>query len=78
MNDEPPVKVANVASALEADLIVARLEEAGIRALARGNDTVGIFGAGFAGPSSRGVDILVRADQAEAAREVLAGEGGEG
>ena len=64
-------RVARFASALEADMAVARLDSAGIVAVARGNDIVGLFGPGFGGSTSRGVDVLVPADAAPAAREVL-------
>jgi len=65
------VKVANYASALEADFAAERLRSAGVHATTRGNDIVGIFGPGFAGPTARGVDVLVTSDAVAAAREVL-------
>ena len=66
------VAVADLASAYEADIAVARLESAGILAIARGNDIVGLFGPGFSGASARGVQVLVPSDALDAAREILA------
>jgi hypothetical protein len=66
------VPVADLASAYEADIAVARLESAGILAIARGNDIVGLFGPGFSGASARGVQVLVPSDAIDAAREILA------
>ncbi|HKO15233.1 MAG TPA: DUF2007 domain-containing protein [Gemmatimonadaceae bacterium] len=65
------VQVATYASAIEAEIAVARLEASGIPARARGNDIVGIFGPGFQGSSARGVSVLVLAESAEAAKEIL-------
>ncbi len=74
------VSVASFGSGLEADLAVQRLEAEGIVAIARGNDTVGIFGPGFQGRTAQGVDVLVPSDAVSAARAVLDGtfEGDEG
>lgn len=66
------VKLVNVASELEAELLVERLKSAGVMAASRGNDIVGLFGPGFQGRTARGVDVLVASEQAEAARELLA------
>jgi len=71
MEDSTLVKVANLASMLEADLAVSLLQSAGIFAIARGNDSIAVWGPGYIGGWSRGVDVLVRADQAQEAREVL-------
>lgn len=68
------VAVADLASAYEADIAVARLESAGILAIARGNDIVGLFGPGFGGASARGVQVLVPSDAVDAAREILAAD----
>ena len=65
------VPVATFAAAFDADLAVARLESAGILAVARGNDITGIFGPGFGGATARGVDVLVVSDALDAAREIL-------
>jgi len=66
------IPVADFSSTFEADIAVARLEAAGILAVSRGNDIVGLFGPGFAGSSARGVRVLVPSDAADAAREILA------
>ncbi len=64
-------KVANFGSGLEADLAVEQLRGQGIPAHARGNDIVGIFGAGFQGTTARGVDVLVPSTALDKARTVL-------
>ncbi len=66
------VKLVNLGMAFEADMLVERLEAAGITATARGNDIVGIFGPGFQGTTARGVDVMVPTDELAAAREILA------
>jgi hypothetical protein len=43
----------------------------GIPARAHGNDFVGLFGPNFQGPTARGVDVLVPADAADEARDIL-------
>jgi len=69
------VAIANYRAGYEADLAIAILEASGIPALRRGNDIVGLFGPGFEGPTSRGVDVLVPAEAVDDARDVLsAGE----
>ena len=65
------VTVATYAGGLEADLAVARLEAAGIIAVRRDNDTVGIFGPGVQGPSARGVAVLVPSNELDDARRLL-------
>jgi hypothetical protein len=65
------ISVATYAAGVEADFAVARLEAAGIVAVARGNDITGIFGPGFGGATARGVDVLVPTDAVAAAREIL-------
>ncbi len=65
------VTIARYVAGYEADLAVARLDAAGIDAIRRGNDTVGVFGPGFEGPTARGVDVLVPSIVVAAAREVL-------
>lgn len=65
------VPVATYAAGVEADLAVARLETEGILAIARANDITGIFGPGFGGATSRGVDVLVPSDAVDAARALL-------
>jgi hypothetical protein len=64
-------KIANFASALEADIAAEELRGQGIPAQTRGNDIVGIFGAGFQGATARGVDLLVPSSQVTQAKELL-------
>ena len=66
------VRLANLGSGLEADILRERLRAAGIHAETRGNDIVGIFGPGFQGTTARGVDVLVLLEDLSAARELLA------
>jgi len=63
--------LATYASGFEADLAMAQLESAGIPALRDSNDTVGIFGPGFAGATARGVTVRVPADALEDARSAV-------
>jgi hypothetical protein len=72
MTSQRWVPVARFAAGVEADFAVARLDAAGIPAVARGNDITGIFGPGFGGATARGVDVLVLSDAVDAAREILA------
>ena len=65
------VKLVNVGTALEADILVAQLDAAGIDAVTRGNDIVGLFGPGFQGVTARGVDVLVAPAQLDEARDIL-------
>jgi hypothetical protein len=71
MRDIHWVPIAEYSASYEADIAVARLEAAGILAVSRGNDIVGVFGPGFGGASALGVRVLVPSDAAEAAREIL-------
>jgi hypothetical protein len=71
------VKLTNVATALEADILVEHLRAARIPAVARGNDIVGIFGPGFGGATARGVDVMVPSIQLHSARQILADYRGE-
>jgi hypothetical protein len=64
-------ELVTFASGFEADLAIARLEAAGIRAVRDDNDTVGIFGPGFQGPNVRGVTVRVHAASLSDARAVL-------
>ena len=74
MTDLPPLDLQpamRYSAPWEAELAVLRLEAAGIPAITRGNDIVGIFGPGFAGATSRGIDVLVPREALDAAREIL-------
>lgn len=68
------VTVLTCSSGLEAEFAVQQLDSAGIDAVARGNDIVGIFGPGFSGATSRGVDVMVPSNMVEDAREILGTE----
>ena len=72
------VPVAVFAAGFEADLALAQLESAGILAVRRDNDTVGIFGPGFQGPTARGVAVLVPSDAVAEAKGILEPEPGAG
>ena len=65
------VTIANFRAGYEADIAIAVLDAAGIPAVPPGNDIVGLFGPGFEGPTARGVDVLVPANAADEARELL-------
>jgi hypothetical protein len=69
--DRTWIAVASFGAGYEADIAVARLEAAGITAVRRGNDLVGLFGPSFEGRSARGVDVLVPSDAVAQAREIL-------
>ena len=68
------VPVAVFAAGYEADLALAQLESAGILAVRRDNDTVGIFGPGFQGATARGVAVLVPSDAVAEAKGILESE----
>jgi hypothetical protein len=63
--------LATYVSGFDADVAMAQLETAHIPAVRNNNDTVGIFGPGFQGPTARGVTVLVPASALEAAREAV-------
>jgi hypothetical protein len=62
--------VASYAALFEADLPRQHLENAGIPVLVEGVEA-GIWGPGFAGPTSRGIRLLVPEDRLEEAQELL-------
>ncbi|AMW06092.1 putative signal transducing protein [Gemmatimonas phototrophica] len=64
--------LVTLASGFEADITIALLEAHDIPAERDGNDTVGIFGPGFQGATSRGVTILVPAKRLAEAQAILA------
>lgn len=68
------VVVATYGAVYEADLAKAMLAAADIPAQVLG-EHIGIFGPGWAGPTIRGVDLVVPATLLEDAREVLEGDG---
>lgn len=71
-------EVATFASGWEADFAIARLGAAGIPAVRDNNDTVGIFGPGFQGATSRGVTVKVPAGSLAEARAALRTDESEG
>ena len=62
--------VATFAALYEAELPRQHLETAGIPVVVKGVEA-GIWGPGFAGPTSRGITLLVPEDRLEEARELL-------
>ncbi|MEO5589468.1 MAG: DUF2007 domain-containing protein [Gemmatimonadaceae bacterium] len=73
MTHEPGtlVTLATYSSALEAEMAVGLLSDAGIGAMARGNDIVGIFGPGFQGATSLGVEVLVASENYDRAVQLI-------
>ena len=65
------VPVASYGAVYEADFARATLESAGIPTHMQGGDYIAIFGPGWAGPTHRGVTVLVPAGFLEEARELL-------
>lgn len=68
--DDKWIPIAEFGAAYQADLAEVILREAGIPVLVKGPE-IGIFGPGFAGPTSRGVTLLVPATFEDEARELL-------
>lgn len=71
------VKCQDFGSELEASIAVAILDNAGIPAIIRSNDSVGLFGSAFQGYSAMGVSLMVPSSALSAARTVLANAPGE-
>ena len=67
------VDVETFSSGFQADLAIARLEAAGVRAVRDDNDTVGIFGPGFQGATPKGVTVRVPTASRADALAVLRG-----
>lgn len=65
------VCLATYRAVYEADFAAATLESAGIPARVGGGEHTGIFGAGWQGPTTRGVPLLVPAHRADEARALL-------
>ena len=63
------VKLTNVGSGFAAEMLVERLRGAGLHARSSGD--VSMFGAGFMGPTARGIDVFVLHNEVSAAREIL-------
>jgi hypothetical protein len=70
------VAVGRYSAGFEVDLAVATLESAGIPAVVKGRES-GIWGPAFAGPTSQGMSLWVRAEHEEEARQLLAPAAGE-
>ena len=64
-------ELASYSSGFEADMAIGQLESAGIPALRDSHDTVGIFGAGFQGATSKGVTVRVPASLLDEARKAV-------
>ena len=62
--------VAEYGARYEVEIPAQTLENAGIPVLVHGIES-GIWGPGFAGPTSRGITLLVPAERADEARELL-------
>jgi len=62
--------VAEYAALYESELPRQQLEAAGIPVLLKGVEA-GIWGPGFAGPTSRGITLLVPGDRLDEARDLL-------
>jgi hypothetical protein len=71
MSDSELVIVRTFHDRIEADLAQSALEAAGIESMIRGDDAGGTQPGLWA---SEGVDVLVREEDATAAREILEGE----
>lgn len=71
MSDAPEwTTVATFSARYEAELSIQQLEGADVPYLVKGEEA-GIWGPGFSGPTSRGIELLVPAEYADAAREML-------
>ncbi len=64
------VQIGSFSTGLEADIVQAQLESAGIPVL-RQNDQAGVFGVAFQGAMPRGVQLSVPSPEVERARELL-------
>jgi hypothetical protein len=67
--------LATFGNTLEADLVRQALEEEGIPVLVRGNQ-LGIFGGGFQGNVTGGVELLVPSPELARAREIAGDDEG--
>lgn len=72
-DDTPPIEwvpLASYAARFEIELPVKHLEKAGIPVVVKGEEA-GIWGPGFAGPTSQGITLLVPKERQEEARDLL-------
>jgi hypothetical protein len=74
-DQEKWIELATFNRGFEADIAISRLESAGLPAIKRRNDSVGVFGAGFEGATAGGVTVLVPESSADEARELLKAQG---
>jgi hypothetical protein len=73
------VKLVNVASGLEAGILVEQLKANGVLAMSNDKFVTGMLGPGFQGATALGVDVLVASSQLDEAREIVADlESGDG
>ena len=70
MTEPEWVKVASFSARYLAEVWLQALEAAGIPFRTRGEES-GIWGPGFAGPTGRGFEILVRQEDREEAEAIL-------
>jgi len=63
--------VTTYAAGVDADIAIEQLKSAGIPAVRRENDIAGLFGAGFQGPTARGVSVLAPWNVVRDACEIL-------
>jgi hypothetical protein len=66
------VKLTNVASAIEAGMLVEQLKANGLFAMSVDKFVTGMLGPGFQGATALGVDVMVASSQLEEAREIVA------
>jgi uncharacterized protein (DUF697 family) len=66
------VRLVNFATLWEAESLVEQLRSAGLHAVTKGKDIVGIVGPGFSGAIARGTDVMVTSDGVADAQEILA------
>jgi hypothetical protein len=64
------VRIGSYGTGLEADIVQAQLESAGIPVL-RQNDQAGVFGPSFQGAVPRAIQLSVPSPELERARELL-------
>jgi hypothetical protein len=73
------VKLVNVASALEAGILVEQLKANDVLAMSYDRFVTGMLGPGFQGATALGVDVMVASSQLDEAREIVADlEAGDG
>jgi hypothetical protein len=68
MSDDELVTLLRFSNPVEADLALARLEDAGIRAAMSGDQSTNVLSLGY---TSGGIDILVPRSELERARQIL-------